>query len=87
MGDVHDFETGEIIKITRIPKRSDTRELIEALYQRRHQIDDIIVIYNEKVTGVAGFGMACQDDLNRRILHSFFNDYMTIYGEDPPEQE
>lgn len=85
MGDVHDFQTGEKLETVRIPRRSDTRELIESLYQRRHQIDDIIVIYNEKVTGIAGFGMACTDDLDRRILQSFFNEYVNLYAEEDGE--
>jgi len=86
MGDVHDFRTGEIIKLKRIPKRCATRDLIESLYQRRHQIDDIILIYNDKVNGVASFGMSCKNDLDRRILASFFNEYVALYGE-PLEDE
>lgn len=81
MGEVIDFHSGEPVKIGRIPKRKSTQNLIESLYQRRHQIDDIIVIYNDKVCGTQGFGISCQDDINRRILHSFFNDYMASFAD------
>lgn len=81
MGEIVDFHTGKTIKITRIPKRKDTANLLESLYQRRNQIGDIIVIYNDKVHGQVGFGMACKDDLDRRILYSFLTDYMNLYSD------
>lgn len=81
MGDVVDFYTGEKITIKRIPKRKDTVTLIESLNQRRHQISDIIVIYTDKVHGQIGFGLACKEDMDRRILHSYLNDYMALYSD------
>jgi hypothetical protein len=81
MGEVVDFMTGEPVKVGRIARRKDTVNIIESLYQRRHQIDDLIVIYNHKIDGQAGFGMACREDINRRILWTYFNDYMRDYSE------
>jgi hypothetical protein len=81
MGEVVDFNTGEVIKVGRVPKRKDTANLIESLYQRRHQIGDVIIIYNDKLHGHIGFGMACKEDLDRRILYSFLEDYMRLYSD------
>lgn len=81
MGDVYDFNTGQKVIIKRIPKRKDTVTLIESLYQRRHQISDLIIIYNDKIHGQVGFGLACKEDMDRRILHSYLNDYMSLYSD------
>jgi len=86
MGEVVDFSTGKPVKVGKIPRRRDTVTLIESLYQRRHQIEDMVFITTNKVNWTPVIGNSCKDDLDRRILWTFMQDYMNLYSFiDPPE--
>lgn len=81
MGDVVCFRSGEIIAKPKKPKaRKKTVRLIEALYQRRHQIEDIAIIASNKMDYLPLF-MCSASDVDRRILWTHFDDYMRDYSD------
>lgn len=81
MSNVIDFRTGEPIQYRAPAKRKPTQETIESIYQRRHQIDDIVIGYFEKGTGQFRFALSCREDLNLRLLQLYMHSYMEAYAD------
>ena len=86
MGEVVCFETGEPIKGHNPIKRDDTVEIIEALYQRRFQIDSLIICATTQ-KGITPLWSAVyleKDELERLQSHlnRHINRVLGDYGEE-----
>lgn len=86
MGEVVSFETGEPINAHAPIKRDDTVEIIEALYQRRFQIDSLIVCATSQKS-ISPFWSATyleNDELERLQAHlnRHINRVLGDYGDE-----
>ena len=86
MGEVIDFETGEPIQPRPLVRRDDTVELIESIYQRRNQVNSIVIGYFEERTGrfIYGWSYLEDGDLDRlqACLNRKINKELGDYGEE-----
>jgi hypothetical protein len=80
MGVVVDFITGKPVSSCEIPDSVDSTTLIESLYQRRHQIEDIVFITTNKINWSPTIGNSCLEDSHRRVLWTLLQDYMISYS-------
>jgi hypothetical protein len=80
MGEVIDFDTGLPVKVGRVKRRRDTINIIESLYQRRHQVEDIVFIATNKLNLLPIVGCSAKD-IDRRILWTYLNDYMVSFSD------
>lgn len=82
MSNIIDIHTKTPIKYKPPKRQRATSNLIEGIYQRRYQIDDIVVGYFEKSTGQFRFGCTGRDPFVVRQLRQAVDDYfsnMLIY--------
>lgn len=68
MGNVYDIWSGEPVKVKKTPPKRAVIRIIESLYQRRHQIDEIVVITVEKGTLNYAGGAAADNEYSLRSM-------------------
>lgn len=82
MGDVVCFKTGETIE-SYAPNfnMENVKTVIESLYQRKEQIDCIIVMGLSSITADPVF-LCAASEYERRLLWTYFLDYMRDLSEE-----
>jgi alcohol dehydrogenase YqhD (iron-dependent ADH family) len=76
MGEVVCFETREILEKTPdIVENPNVETVIDSIYQRKNQIDCIVMIGLSSVTGSPVF-LCAASEYERRLMWSYFMDYM-----------
>jgi len=85
MGEVVCFETRQKIETPPPQERGDTITVIESIHQRRHQLDGTIIIGISKISESPVF-LCSADEYERRILWTFFMEYMHEFAQNPLNQ-
>lgn len=81
MSNVYDIWSGEPVKIKKTAPRNTVVNMIESLYQRRNQFDEIMIVFVEKGTNSYGGCMSVASEYSGRSMVRWMEDMVALDDE------